>query len=48
MLTCLSNVSELRGGAWVVLDPAINAHKIQMFADPNARGGTPLATPSLT
>lgn len=32
--------AELRGGAWVVLDPTINAQrKIEMFADSNARGG---------
>lgn len=30
---------ELRGGAWVVIDPSINLHKIEMFADPNSRGG---------
>jgi acetyl-CoA carboxylase/biotin carboxylase 1 len=30
---------ELRGGAWVVLDPTINIQKIQMFADEAARGG---------
>lgn len=29
----------LRGGAWVVLDSQINPPFIQMFADPNARGG---------
>eukprot|EP01039_Chlorochromonas_danica_P007440 gene7440-8227_t len=31
--------SELRGGAWVVIDPTINIHKIQMFADVDSRGG---------
>ena len=30
---------ELRGGAWVVLDPTINPAKIEMFADEQARGG---------
>eukprot|EP00762_Andalucia_godoyi_P000340 ANDGO_03235.mRNA.1 Acetyl-CoA carboxylase len=31
--------AELRGGAWVVVDPSINSAQIEMFADPNARGG---------
>jgi len=30
---------ELRGGAWVVLDPKINEESIEMFADVDARGG---------
>ena len=30
---------ELRGGAWVVLDAQINPERIQVFADPSARGG---------
>jgi len=30
---------ELRGGAWVVLDPKINIEQIEMFADVEARGG---------
>jgi len=30
---------ELRGGAWVVLDPKINSEQIEMFADVEARGG---------
>jgi len=30
---------ELRGGAWVVLDPKINMEQIEMFADVEARGG---------
>lgn len=31
---------ELRGGSWVVLDSSINANgKIEMYADPSARGG---------
>ena len=31
---------ELRGGAWVVLDPSINAEgRIEMYADVEARGG---------
>eukprot|EP01059_Diplonema_ambulator_P034906 TRINITY_DN8056_c3_g1_i2.p1 TRINITY_DN8056_c3_g1~~TRINITY_DN8056_c3_g1_i2.p1 ORF type:complete len:2237 (+),score=945.33 TRINITY_DN8056_c3_g1_i2:426-7136(+) len=31
--------SELRGGAWVVIDPTINKKRIEMYADPTARGG---------
>lgn len=30
---------ELRGGAWVVLDPKINPQQMEMFADEDARGG---------
>lgn len=30
---------ELRGGAWVVIDPTINPGKMEMYADINARGG---------
>eukprot|EP00166_Cyanidium_caldarium_P000418 ctg_1159.g407 len=30
---------ELRGGAWVVLDTAINPQHIEMYADEGARGG---------
>ncbi|XP_026475191.1 acetyl-CoA carboxylase isoform X2 [Ctenocephalides felis] len=30
---------ELRGGAWAVLDPSINPQKMEMYADPDARGG---------
>jgi hypothetical protein len=31
--------AELRGGAWVVVDPTINANMIEMYADTMARGG---------
>jgi len=31
--------AELRGGAWVVVDPTINANMIEMYADEVARGG---------
>lgn len=31
--------AELRGGAWVVLDPTINPTQIEMFADELSRGG---------
>lgn len=30
---------ELRGGAWVVIDPAINPDKMEMYADEESRGG---------
>ena len=31
--------AELRGGAWVVIDPSINSDVMEMYADPEARGG---------
>ena len=30
---------ELRGGAWVVVDPSINPRQMEMYADVNSRGG---------
>ena len=30
---------ELRGGAWVVVDPSINPAHMEMYADPTGRGG---------
>lgn len=30
---------ELRGGAWVVLDPSINPEHMEMYADKDSRGG---------
>ena len=30
---------ELRGGAWVVLDPSINPEQMEMYADVDARAG---------
>ena len=30
---------ELRGGAWVVIDPTINPGKMEMYADKDSRGG---------
>lgn len=30
---------ELRGGAWVVIDPTINSAKMEMYADSQSRGG---------
>lgn len=32
-------VGELRGGAWVVLDPTINPDMMEMYAETNSRGG---------
>ena len=31
--------AELRGGAWVVIDPSINSDVMEMYADPESRGG---------
>lgn len=31
--------AELRGGAWVVVDPTINAPMMEMYADAQSRGG---------
>ncbi|XP_038219820.1 acetyl-CoA carboxylase [Zerene cesonia] len=31
--------AELRGGAWAVVDPSVNSAKMEMYADPEARGG---------
>lgn len=31
--------AELRGGAWVVVDPSINSDCMEMYADPTSRGG---------
>ncbi|XP_017779998.1 PREDICTED: acetyl-CoA carboxylase isoform X2 [Nicrophorus vespilloides] len=30
---------ELRGGAWAVVDPSINSRYMEMYADPDSRGG---------
>jgi acetyl-CoA carboxylase carboxyltransferase component len=30
---------ELRGGAWVVIDPTINEEMMEMYADKQSRGG---------
>jgi len=32
-------LGELRGGAWVVVDPSINSDMMEMYADPSSRGG---------
>lgn len=39
IMVYLPPFSELRGGAWAVLDASINAEWMEMYADPNARGG---------
>ncbi|KAH9642665.1 hypothetical protein HF086_011022 [Spodoptera exigua] len=31
--------AELRGGAWAVVDPSVNNLRMEMYADPEARGG---------
>ncbi|XP_073965390.1 acetyl-CoA carboxylase isoform X2 [Choristoneura fumiferana] len=31
--------AELRGGAWAVVDPNVNSARMEMYADPEARGG---------
>nr|XP_042713807.1 acetyl-CoA carboxylase 1 isoform X3 [Chrysemys picta bellii] len=31
--------AELRGGSWVVIDPTINPRHMEMYADPDSRGG---------
>ena len=31
--------AELRGGSWVVIDPNINKQQMEMYADPDSRGG---------
>ncbi|KAJ0182987.1 hypothetical protein K1T71_000963 [Dendrolimus kikuchii] len=31
--------AELRGGAWAVVDPSVNSLRMEMYADPEARGG---------
>ncbi|XP_067945833.1 acetyl-CoA carboxylase-like [Watersipora subatra] len=31
--------AELRGGAWVVVDPTINSRHMELYADPLSRGG---------
>ncbi|XP_049793738.1 acetyl-CoA carboxylase isoform X1 [Schistocerca nitens] len=31
--------AELRGGAWAVVDPTINPRHMEMYADPESRGG---------
>ncbi|KPJ19678.1 Acetyl-CoA carboxylase [Papilio machaon] len=31
--------AEVRGGAWAVIDPSVNSQRMEMYADPEARGG---------
>ena len=37
ILVYIPPLGELRGGAWAVLDPAINRAKIEIYADPESR-----------
>ena len=39
IIVYLPCAAELRGGAWVVVDPTINPTMMEMYADPDARGG---------
>lgn len=39
ILTYIPPNGELRGGAWAVVDPTINSRYMEMYADPEARGG---------
>ncbi|KAI8847215.1 acetyl-CoA carboxylase [Chytridium lagenaria] len=40
-------IGELRGGAWVVLDPTINSEHMEMYAEEEARGGIKFRKPQL-
>lgn len=39
MFVYLPAQAELRGGAWVVVDAALHASHIEMYADASATGG---------
>jgi acetyl-CoA carboxylase/biotin carboxylase 1 len=39
ILVYIPPFAELRGGAWAVLDATINPRHMEMYADPDARGG---------
>lgn len=39
ILIYLPPYAELRGGSWVVIDPTINPTQMEMYSDPEARGG---------
>lgn len=39
ILVYIPPFGELRGGAWVVIDPTINQRHMEMYADTDARGG---------
>ncbi|ODM94341.1 Acetyl-CoA carboxylase [Orchesella cincta] len=39
ILVYIPPFGELRGGAWVVIDPTINSKHMEMYADTDARGG---------
>ena len=37
VLVYIPPYAEVRGGAWVVIDPTINPHFMEMYADPMCR-----------
>ncbi|KAJ8957940.1 hypothetical protein NQ318_001938 [Aromia moschata] len=39
IITYIPPNGELRGGAWAVVDPTINSRYMEMYADPDSRGG---------
>ena len=39
ILVYIPPYAELRGGAWVVVDPSINSDFMEMYADNDSRGG---------
>lgn len=39
IITYIPPNGELRGGAWAVVDPTINPVHMEMYADPDSRGG---------
>ncbi|GLV36890.1 Acetyl-CoA carboxylase [Carabus blaptoides fortunei] len=39
IITYIPPNGELRGGAWAVVDPTINSRYMEMYADPESRGG---------
>ncbi|XP_069817486.1 acetyl-CoA carboxylase 2 isoform X2 [Dendropsophus ebraccatus] len=39
VLVYIPPYAELRGGSWVVIDPTINPHYMELYADKDSRGG---------
>ncbi|KAM9329623.1 acetyl-CoA carboxylase 2 isoform 2-T2 [Gastrophryne carolinensis] len=39
VLVYIPPCAELRGGSWVVIDPTINPHYMELYADKDSRGG---------
>ncbi|XP_068095507.1 acetyl-CoA carboxylase 2 isoform X1 [Hyperolius riggenbachi] len=39
VLVYIPPFAELRGGSWVVIDPTINPHYMELYADKDSRGG---------